>query len=215
MDENPAVEPVFRSFGILDRVQKLMDEPTATLEGNLFVFVENLGSTAKGQALLKAQERLINAFLYTYRSASTEGRLVALHAISVLIEHCPPELSSFAQQIYEDIGRNPPKDLVQLCRSALDESRIAGYSVLKSLAKHPWGLRTLATSPEIEEWLFDRRTDVSFHGMEWKFSIVQAMLESPVADGIVTPELRARLERYVNEGPYFKPTEASVAFLSS
>lgn len=215
MDENSGIEATFLAHGVLDRVQKLMDEPTATLESSLFVFMENLGSTHRGQALLKEQSRLVASFLYNYRSASTEGRLVALHAISVLIDHCPPELVSFAQQIYEDLGRNPPKDLVQLCRSALEESRVAGYSVIKALVRHPWGLRALINSSDVQGWLFDRRTDPTTKGMEWKYSIIQGMLESPAAGEVVPEEFKARLQRYVNEGPFFKPTEAHVAFLSS
>lgn len=217
MDKIAGVEQLFRAYSILERVQNLMDSPTGTLETSLFVFVENLGSTTRGLSLLKEQGQLVSSVLSDYRSASTEGRLVALHAISVLIEHCPPELASFAQQIYDDLGRTPLKDLVHLCRSAVEENRIAGYSVIKALTKHAWGLRALLSSPDVVgNWLFDRRTDTSRAGLEWKFSVVQGILVSPAnAEGIVGPEMKARLQRYVNEGPFYMPTEAAVAFMSS
>ncbi|KAI9033294.1 26S proteasome non-ATPase regulatory subunit 5 [Hyaloraphidium curvatum] len=215
MDAVPAVEAAFRSYGILDRVQPLMEEPTRTLETSLFVFVENLSSSSRGLALLKEQDRVVSAFVQAYRSASTDGRLVALHAVSVFVESCPPELADYARRVFEDLGRTPLKDMVHLCRSALEENRVAGYSVLKALARHEWGLRALASHEVVDNFLFDRRTDQTRTGMEFKYSIVQAMDTSPAAGAVLHPELRARITRYLNEGPFFKPTEASVAFMSS
>ena len=53
-----------------------------------------------------------------------------------------PQISTICQRVFTELGGRPNalKDMLSLARSSFEDTRIAAYAVIKSVAVHGWGL---------------------------------------------------------------------------
>ncbi|KXS17085.1 hypothetical protein M427DRAFT_263273 [Gonapodya prolifera JEL478] len=194
----------------------LQNTRSSTLKEGIIVAIENLGSTVQGLLLLDHQKSLLSTFLGLYRSSNGEDRVMCLRTVSTLIasdEPPNPSISALSSKTFDSLGGRPNalKDLLPLARSSFEETRIASYAVLKSVAGNEWGLVKVRDTPGIIEFLLDRSTDHSIIGKEWKYSIVQSRHLHPSAPTVFGPHTLQRLDRFNSEGPFFAGAEAAVA----
>lgn len=88
-------------------------------------------------------------------------------------------------------------------RQPFEEMRLSCFALLQSVAAQgsPWGIDCLFNFAGFLEFLLNRTTEGNKKMREWKFAVVDALMNSPYLNRI--DELRrSQLTEHFNDGPY-------------
>ena len=97
--------------------------------------------------------------------------------------------------------------LLGYTKGPLSETRHACYDLMASIVAMPsgWGLRQVFGNGETHSFLFDRRTESTKDGKEWKFSVLAAAFHCPARDRVLggkdSPAIN-ELRAFLQEGPF-------------
>ena len=80
------------------------------------------------------------------------------------------------------------------------------YSISLTLMHTPPHLRTPATTPhqapQLRTYWFERTTEFTKEGREWKFALLQALQRGPALTDLSPQDVRA-VSKYVKQGPFY------------
>jgi len=92
----------------------------------------------------------------------------------------------------------------ELCQRPIDEIRFPAFQLITELCSQPWGLPLVYSAPGFFEFLTSRAQD-SKVGLEWKYSIIQAMVQNPASKEVLSKEHWSQADAYVKQGVIFTP----------
>ena len=102
-----------------------------------------------------------------------------------------------------------PKDtmlvLLDYAKEPLAHTRHGSFDLLAAVAgmASGWGLRRLFGRSELRAFLFDRRTESSKEGKEWKFGVLAAAFHCPSRGSVLGgDEAEKELREFLQDGPF-------------
>ncbi|CAI2161932.1 15845_t:CDS:10 [Funneliformis geosporum] len=209
-------------YNILFKMNSYLSSSNMSLKINTINIIGVFGSNPRGLKLLNASvsPNILSNFMDLYHNSVGDVKIACLQSISCLLgvsEELTPEISDITHQIYNQIGGAPTplSTLISNVKQTLEELRITSFAIMRNMALHPWGQAEMTNSREFIDYILNRSTETTKLGKEWKFTIVQALVQAPNAENIIPSNIFDRLTRYLREGPFFVRTEAAVAFESA
>jgi 26S proteasome non-ATPase regulatory subunit 5 len=100
--------------------------------------------------------------------------------------------------------------LYQYLNYHLLELRYAVFALIKAVVKHTWGLTEILAFPGMADYLLNRRTEPTKLGKEWKYSIIEAIVQQPSAKDIAGTEYYTLFLTYLKQGIFFVAAENAV-----
>ncbi|CAJ0651323.1 6582_t:CDS:10 [Entrophospora sp. SA101] len=180
-----------------------------------------IGNNERGLKLLynnNTTSNIIGNFIEVYQNSTNDVKLTCLQTLSCLFgasENPTPETSDIVERIYRQLEGIPShlNTLITYAKKNIEELRIATFAVMQKMALHPWGKSEMTTnSKEFIDYILNRTTESTQKAKGWKYSIVQTLVKSSETTTYrIPPNIMERLVKYLNEGPFFVRTEASVA----
>nr|CAG8491328.1 4267_t:CDS:10 [Entrophospora candida] len=180
-----------------------------------------IGNNERGLKLLynnNTTSNIIGNFIEVYQNSTNDVKLTCLQTLSCLFgasENPTPETSDIVERIYRQLEGTPShlNTLITYAKKNIEELRIATFAVMQKMALHPWGKSEMTTnSKEFIDYILNRTTESTQKAKGWKYSIVQTLVKSSETTTYrIPPNIMERLVKYLNEGPFFVRTEASVA----
>ena len=145
-------------------------------------------------------------------NASTEIRVRSLSAV-VQILSCPEpsDEESVNRVWYSLLGAKIFTTLMLIIKQPFPELRHNGFKVLLAMAASEWGQREMNSNGGFLEYLLDRGTEPDKEGKELKFEIVHTMATSLCAESVWGNVDLLKLKKYDREGPFYFPTDTTVA----
>ncbi|GBC09577.1 hypothetical protein RclHR1_00090011 [Rhizophagus clarus] len=209
-------------YKILSIIDSNLLSPNLDLKITTINIIGVIGSNPRGLKLLNADETpdILGNFMDLYHHSAGDIKMACLQTISCLFgvsENPSPELSDIIHQIYFQIGGAPTplSTLISNVKQTLEDLRIASFAIMQKMALHPWGQTEMSNSKEFIDYILNRTTETTKLGKEWKFTIVQTLVNAHNVENIIPPNIFDRLTRYLREGPFYVRTEATVAFESA
>jgi hypothetical protein len=97
--------------------------------------------------------------------------------------------------------------LLDYAKEPLAPTRNGSFDLLAAVAEIPsgWGLRRLFGRSEVHSFLFDRRTETTKEGKEWKFGVLAAAFHCPARETVLGGEEAAamkQLRAFLQDGPF-------------
>ncbi|KAL6590755.1 26S proteasome non-ATPase regulatory subunit 5 [Neocallimastix sp. 'constans'] len=180
----------------------------------IIITVGSIGSTYEGLILLNEQHTLLQTILDYYPSLSGNLKIIYLQNLSCILTICKlsEEVEKITQSIYQGIHGKPNtlKELIQIANQVFEDARIAAYAVIKGIAVHNWGLKELDNSTEFIKFILDRGQEPNRLGQDWKYSIIETMVNHPSSSTILRPDTLVKFKVYLKQGPYYKYVEPKV-----
>jgi hypothetical protein len=94
--------------------------------------------------------------------------------------------------------------VLELAKSPIPETRLGTYSLMRAVAKTNTGAQILLSHPGCYEFLISREGENTKEGREAKYSVVEAVMNSPVK-GLLADDIVKKLDRILKEGPHYIP----------
>ncbi|KAJ3410606.1 26S proteasome non-ATPase regulatory subunit 5 [Chytridiales sp. JEL 0842] len=214
---------------VLGQLCEAEDITTEEIE-SLLILTGNIGSSTQGLQLLQTYHSLdskvsdgdlLSFLIHVIRRGVGQARIVALQSLSCIFDR-PTTVSreesqmlnesQFCETLFHEIQEF--SYLLASGKSAIDESRIATYAILKGVFRFAWGLQSLKESGDLVSWLLTREFEGNKVGKEWRFSISQVVVGNPAAEAMLGRGLYDRFLKYVKEGPFYHYLEPTVAVQS-
>jgi Proteasome non-ATPase 26S subunit len=166
-------------------------------------------------SLAVAQPHLKSAILMSVAMVLDPSRSMLVDAtnddVDSLLRRRPDRAS--AMKLYSSLGQvnhdqDPTSLLLSMTRSTLVETRLAAYAMFTAMAKLPdgAGCQVLFSHASFLDFCLTRRDNdierMSQDCREGKFAIVQAIAQNQVIMGLLAPEIVARIELYIKQGPH-------------
>ncbi|CAG8530247.1 12338_t:CDS:10, partial [Funneliformis mosseae] len=215
-------EEIDNKYNILLKMDSYLSSSNMSLKINTINIIGVIGSNPRGLKLLNSSvsPKILCKFLDLYHSSAGDVKIACLQSISCLLgvsEESTPEISDITHQIYNQIGGDPTplSTLLSNVKQTLEELRITSFAIMRNMALHPWGQTEMTNSREFIDYILNRSTETTKLGKEWKFTIIQTLIQAPNAENIIPSNIFDRLTRYLREGPFFVRTEAAVTFESA
>jgi len=203
-----------QKYDILSLFEMQFNKNDISTKEIIIITIGSIGSTYEGLILLHQQNTLLQTMLDYYPSLSGNLKIVYLQNLSCILTICKlsDEVENITQKIYNGIHGKPTtlKELIQIGNQVFDDSRIAAYAVIKGIAVHNWGLKELDNSPEFIKFILDRSQESNRLGQDWKYSIIETMVNHPSSSEIVRPDTLIKFKVYLKQGPYYKYVEPKV-----
>ncbi|KAI9227422.1 MAG: 26S proteasome non-ATPase regulatory subunit 5 [Piptocephalis tieghemiana] len=198
-----------------------MEHKTLTL-----AIIGRLGAHSLNLPLL-LQSPLSDLLGYVLNHASVVGeeRVAAVEALATILCSSQTMGADSDGLVYEvwrridqDQGSNQStlRKLLAGTKQAFPDLLVPSYSCIHGLARRTWGRNAMAMDepPTGEEncmdYILDRSQGADGEGPHWKHAILQAISQDPLSSESFSPTILERAARYVREGVYYSPTEASV-----
>ncbi|KAL1932559.1 hypothetical protein VTP01DRAFT_8237 [Rhizomucor pusillus] len=210
-------EPIERKYHVFSRLHRCLD--TSTNREILTVAIAAIGLIGSHPSNLQLLFRssLKDYFVDSYRTSSGHIKAVYLQSLSkILSVRDGPETEQMTEDIYRSLEGRPStlESLVQTAKQPVPEVRMAAFATLHAIATHTWGQQIMANSGDFLGYLLDRTTEHSLPGQQWKYAIVEALIRADNAVNIFGGHY-PMLQRYLREGPYYRPTEPVTAMESA
>ncbi|KAJ2510170.1 hypothetical protein H4217_007997 [Coemansia sp. RSA 1939] len=177
------------------------------------------GNNAGALEHLAAENTALEALADTYGRSIGHQRVEYLQTIACIFGHAPQPTNTTSQACYELYSRLAQgKFLVSVTQEIMkgfEESCAAGFAVIQKMAGHAWGVREIASSKTVVNFLLTRDSSRVKTAQQWQFSAVQAIAEAKDAQGAFDSDDYSRIARYVKEGPYYVDSTPQVALGSS
>jgi len=144
----------------------------------------------------------------------TEVRIRSMNAFSSLVkldkENQTKEMLALTEAWYKRIPHSMTI-FTNIVKQPFLDLRLAVYQLLLVLARQPWGRKEILRQPGFIEYLLDRSCERDKTGREEKFNVLEAILDSGEAKGVVGEALDMQLRLFVKQGPHFVKVESQVA----
>lgn len=146
-------------------------------------------------------------YVYLFRDPTSSGLIVRTLR--------QPDNKTEAQtlrDIFTRISVHPPPQQLffQYLNYHLVELRYAIFALIKAVVKHTWGLTEILAFPGMADYLLNRATERTKLGKEWKYSIIEAIVQQPSAKEIAGTEYCTRFLTYLKQGIFFIAAENAV-----
>ncbi|KAJ2658160.1 hypothetical protein IWW48_004181 [Coemansia sp. RSA 1200] len=178
-----------------------------------------IGNNTGALEHLAAEKTALEALVDTYGRSIGYQRVEYLQTIACIFGHAPQPTNTTSQACYELYSRlaqgNFLVSVTQEIMKGFEESCVAGFAVIQKMAGHAWGVREIASSKTVVNFLLTRDSSRVKTAQQWQFSAVQAIAEAKDAQGAFDSDDYSRITRYVKEGPYYVDSTPQVALGSS
>eukprot|EP00003_Mantamonas_plastica_P002435 TRINITY_DN1183_c1_g1_i5.p1 TRINITY_DN1183_c1_g1~~TRINITY_DN1183_c1_g1_i5.p1 ORF type:complete len:364 (+),score=87.36 TRINITY_DN1183_c1_g1_i5:132-1094(+) len=183
----------------------------------------------RGSAEGKHKQTVLTHVIRMSRGGSVGGnrelQTAALHTLAFILETSEPENKDMeSTQIQEWIeaevaGDILVKECLEMLEMPLQELRYAVYHCLQELAGHCFGVSWMADTYGLVEYLLKRSTEEDNQGRDWKFGIMEAMVNThrnkePVPKFAMNsgqgPIQLAGIVEYLRLGRYYQGSETAV-----
>lgn len=96
--------------------------------------------------------------------------------------------------------------LLKLAGQPLDEVRHGAFDLMRAIAaqRGGWGLELLLKNPDFLPFFENRLTEYSKVGKEWKFSVIEAVWNSPQR-ALLSDEICNKIQKLIFQGPFYQP----------
>jgi len=128
-----------------------------------------------------------------------------------------PEADSLLQTLLQEIpSKGTKKHLLPLIMTMMNqpfsELRYAVYDVLTGLASSLWGVEKELQYPGFYEWLTNRKSEDTKAGKEWKYTIVQVIVQTlkTTTQQLLDKPKFNELLRYLKSGVFWVDAEATL-----
>lgn len=110
-------------------------------------------------------------------------------------------------QLYKN---DPLSQIISVCQQPFPDLKSAAFSIIKCLAKLPWGQLVLKNNAGFQEYLLDRNENIK-EGVIGKFEVVQILVRSPITEQVFGSSYYLKLKDFEGKGPYYSPAAPRVA----
>ncbi|KAJ2784925.1 hypothetical protein H4R18_000850 [Coemansia javaensis] len=187
----------------------------ANLRNSAVTSIGAIGSNPAALKHLSTEKTTLAALATTYSGASGELKIECLRAIACIFKHAAKSGGALSQtcfELYEQLDDGEfLGGLVKEIKKGLEESCIAGLSVIQNMASHAWGVREIATHESAVELLLKREPQRVKAVQQWQFATIQSIINAPQAKTEFDSDTLARLGKYVREGPFYVGAVPKVA----
>ena len=111
---------------------------------------------------------------------------------------------------YKLYTNDPLSQIISVCQQPFPDLKSAAFSVVKCLAKLPWGQVVLKNNAGFQEYLLDRSENIR-EGVMGKYEVVQVLVQSPFTQEVFGSSYYSRLKDFEGKGPYHSPAVPRVA----
>eukprot|EP00005_Dracoamoeba_jomungandri_P011066 CAMPEP_0174264950 /NCGR_PEP_ID=MMETSP0439-20130205/24613_1 /TAXON_ID=0 /ORGANISM="Stereomyxa ramosa, Strain Chinc5" /LENGTH=464 /DNA_ID=CAMNT_0015351127 /DNA_START=44 /DNA_END=1438 /DNA_ORIENTATION=- len=215
--DDETTELLFK-YPFLDAIKNILENDSSCTEAA----VTSIGVIGKGEAgltLLLQDKDLLMSWLHFYAHNDPDLKLSFFHSYAVLLGCKNQELTEAVFNLLEQKkihSRAHIEHLLWITEQPFPEIRYSVYHVLKSLCSCTWGLQKLFSYPGFFEWLTDRSTDEEKRGIEWKYSIIEAVVKrgKENCEGIIPSYQYEALVQYLKNGVFYAKAESTVKMSS-
>ncbi|KAI8370415.1 26S proteasome non-ATPase regulatory subunit 5 [Radiomyces spectabilis] len=224
LGEQPDVsfEPIASQYHLLNRLQRCLDSQHKEVAIAAIASIGLIGSHVNGLRLIYTNP-LMNTVLEGCHSSTGDVKTVYLQTLSKMLavtddsSNNSPSVAQMTLDMFKRMsGSNTPSLslLISTAKQPVEETKIAAFAVLQSVASHTWGRQEMAQSREFLGYILDRATEHSRQGQTWKYGIVKTLAEAP--DSATTfGEHYSMFVQYVRQGPSFQTNEPMAALESA
>lgn len=203
-------------YSVVSSLKKHLEEGTQEVKETVLTAIGDIGSTNYGLSLLES----LNMFEdYFYNLQIENLRICFLHSLASLLKNISSTISpkwnttlkSLLQEVptRQEGKENFIKIVMGLISQPFPELRYAIYDCLSSLAKFSWGVMEEIKYPGFFEWMTNRETDDTKAGKEWKFTLIQNVVETTKKNPEILDKVKqVELVHYLKAGIFWKDAEA-------
>eukprot|EP01080_Neovahlkampfia_damariscottae_P002777 gene2777-4185_t len=170
---------------IFDKLLENLDSKDNRIKELSITVIGNLCSNSKDVLKLTSNSNLFQEYLYFINSSEVELRYSFYHSLAFIFEskvNSSESLLNFyeniSQQILKFSGKSIIKHMMEMTEKPFVDHRTAAFHLIRSFCFHNWGVELLSKYPGFLKYLMDRNTEIDKDCKEWKFTIVERIMES-------------------------------------
>ncbi|KAI8985038.1 26S proteasome non-ATPase regulatory subunit 5 [Pilobolus umbonatus] len=216
--DNNQFAALCHKYHILHHLETCLDSSN---EEVLTVTISTLGriGSLKQGLLLIANGTVMRKFFAVYEVSLGSVKSVCLQTLSNLISvnDNSKETEDLTLSVFNNIKGSPSvlNTLIKETKQPKDDVRIAVFSLMQSIALHPWGKKVMAQSTLFMDYILDRSNEHTKEGQTWKYAIIKSILTASNALELLGNDYYTLCQTYIRQGPFYRPLEASAAVQSN
>lgn len=171
--------------------------------------VGDIGQSKEGLDLLFSHSNILSNYIGIMQTEDSSILIPTFHSFGSLF--ASDNDTQKLESIYKQLPTPFMRHVMKYVNKPFEDLRYSVYHFIQGLTHHQWGVVALLTHPGFFEWLTNRTTEVAKQGKEWKYSIVQGLLDHKDAvETTLGGEKVSELKMYLTRGIFFLPTEAAL-----
>ncbi|KAJ1952912.1 hypothetical protein EC988_003299 [Linderina pennispora] len=178
-----------------------------------------IGNNPAALEYLAEEDKALAALASLYNSSTGELRIECLKAIACIFGHSQAPTSTASQACFDLYMRLCDgkflSSLVKEIMKGFEESCIAAFAVIQKMASHAWGVREIASVQNILSFLLTRDPSRGKTVQQWQYSAIESLAAATEAKASFDEETYKRLQKYVNNGPFYVESVPRVAMATS
>ncbi|KAJ1935122.1 hypothetical protein FBU59_005484, partial [Linderina macrospora] len=209
-------------YPVAAAVREIIEEHSASQAGSTVTAINCLGAIGNNPAALEylaKEDKALGALASLYSSSSGALRVECLKAIACIFGHSQTPSEATSQACYDLYMRLCDgkflSSLVKEIMKGFEESCVAAFAVIQKMAAHAWGVREIASVQNIVSFLLTRDPSRGKTVQQWQYSAIESLAAAPEAKASFDEETYQRLQRYVNNGPFYVESVPRVAMATS
>jgi len=204
-------------YNVIPKLKTLLEEGNQETKESVIMAVGEIGSFPHGLFLL-SQSNIFEEYFYSINTESI--RICLLHSLALLLKKIAKNLTPKADALLQELLQQVPTRKAEepilnaihpWITQPFPELRYAVYDVLSGLASIPWGLQKELQYPGFYEFITNRGTDDTKAGKEWKYTIIQIMVETLKTNTqLLAKPQQNELARYLKSGVFWVDAQATL-----
>ncbi|KAN0033539.1 hypothetical protein ACTA71_007226 [Dictyostelium dimigraforme] len=190
------------------------NELSRKLKGTILASVGIIGRNSKGLDLIIRDESFIKTYSEFFLSNDQETIITSYNSFSIMLKS-NDRIYLVTDKLYQ-IYRSLPDGLLMSkvsknYSSPIEEIKMSSFSLIQALCIHSWGASEVIKMPGFFEYLMNRQNESTKLGKEWKFCIIQTLVNQHEDLFTSNAEWRDRyhqMQSYLKKGIHFIPYES-------
>ncbi|KAK5575099.1 hypothetical protein RB653_010355 [Dictyostelium firmibasis] len=184
------------------------------LKMTILASVGIIGINSKGLDLIIRDQAFIKSYTEFFLSNDQDTIVTSYNSFSIMLK--PNDkiylVSDKLYQIYQSLPDGLLMSKISKnYNSPIEEIKMSSFSLIQALCVHSWGASEVIKIPGFFEYLMNRQNESTKLGKEWKYCIVQTLVNQHKDLFTSNAEWRDRyhqMESYIKKGIHFIPYES-------
>ncbi|KAN0018881.1 hypothetical protein ACTFIU_008815 [Dictyostelium citrinum] len=190
------------------------NELSRKLKSTIIASIGIIGRNSKGLDLIIKDQSFVKSYTEFFLSNDQETIVTSYNSFSIMLKS-NDKIYLVSDKLYQ-VYRSLPEGLLMSkvsknYGSPIEEIKMSSFSLIQALCVHSWGASEVIKMPGFFEYLMNRQNESSKLGKEWKFCIVQTLVNQHKDLFTSNAEWRDRyhqMESYIKKGIHFIPYES-------
>ncbi|KAM9973207.1 hypothetical protein ACTFIR_012583 [Dictyostelium discoideum] len=190
------------------------NELSRKLKMTILASIGVIGKNSKGLDLIIRDESFVRSYTEFFLSNDQETIVTSYNSFSIMLKP-NDKIYLVSDKLYQ-IYRSLPDGLLMSkmtknYNSPIEEIKMASFSLIQALCVHSWGASEVIKMAGFFEYLMNRQNESTKLAKEWKFCIIQTLVNQHKDLFTSSSEWRDRyhqMESYLKKGIHFVPYES-------